>query len=75
MATVVTRFSETFEKWGFKALSIGAPVKEILQLPDFIKDFISYCNFSFPQRSFSPWSTTLACHGVRGVVPLKPLMA
>ena len=28
MATSVTRFSETFEGWGFEALSIGATVKK-----------------------------------------------
>jgi hypothetical protein len=37
MATVVTRFSETFEGWVFKALGEN---EETLQLPDFMKDFI-----------------------------------
>jgi hypothetical protein len=42
VATVVTRFSETFEGWGFKALSIGAPVKTKKHCSYRISSRISY---------------------------------
>lgn len=42
MATVVTRFSETFEGWGFKALSIGAPAKMKKHRSYLISSRISY---------------------------------
>jgi hypothetical protein len=42
MATVVTRFSETFEGWGFKALSIGAPAKMKKHCSYLISSRISY---------------------------------
>jgi hypothetical protein len=69
---------ETFKGWRFKALAIGVPAvtrenEETLRLPDFIKDFTSYCNFSLPNRLME--HITLACQGVGSVVPLKPLMA
>jgi len=50
METVVTRFSEKFRGGGG-----SRHYEETLQLPDFIKDFISDCNFSFTQRPFAPW--------------------
>jgi hypothetical protein len=80
MATVViTRFSKTFEGWRSKALTmtIGRTREneETLQLPDFIKGFMSYYNFSLPNGLLPHGAEhiTLACHGMQGAVPLKPL--
>ena len=57
MATVVTtRFSETFEGWRSRALTDSRESEETLRLPDFIHDFISYCNFSLPNGLLPPWS-------------------
>jgi hypothetical protein len=67
-------------RWGFKALAIAAPAK--------MKKHCSYSTrfcqgFHIMRTVISVLSNgllphehiTLACHGVRGMVPLKPLMA